>query len=347
MLLLEIERLCSVVGSDREILVMAETVLEPESSSQAIHERPFGSHFLDKLLENLYDGVFFVDRDRRILYWNKGAERISGYPASEVVGNYCHANILDHVNEEGCRLCYSGCPLVEAVSRAASTVKRDILKHRDGRRIPVDIHVMPAIDDQGHVLGGVEILRDASGAEALEATLVQMCELAARDSLTGLANRRHLDDMLRLEHEAVRRTGRPFSVIMADIDHFKRINDTFGHQVGDQALVAFAHELERLCRSRDLVGRFGGDEFLVILPGTRLTDAIIIADRMRRAAHRASPIQMAAQKMTVSLGVAEADESGTPDGLTREVDAALYEAKASGRNCVRFAARGSCTTSHG
>jgi len=126
---------------------------------------------------------------------------------------------------------------------------------------------------------------------------------------------------------------------MADIDHFKRINDTFGHQVGDQALIKFAHELEGLCRPRDIVGRFGGEEFLVILRESRLADAMVVADRMRRAVHRASPDEMAPERMTASFGVAEADQTGTTQDLTHDVDAALYRAKASGRNCVRFAAR--------
>jgi diguanylate cyclase (GGDEF)-like protein/PAS domain S-box-containing protein len=336
------ELACSirVDRTDWENVVMVETDFDSESSTFAIDERPFGFHFTDKLLENLYDGVYFVDRDRRILYWNKGAERISGYTAGEVVGKYCHANMLDHLNEEGCHLCHSGCPLVDAVSRGTSTVARVLLKHRDGRRIPVDIHVMPAIDDRGQVLGGVEIFRDASTAVALETTLKEMRKLAERDSLTGVANRRHLDEMLRLEHEVFRRTGQPFSVIMADIDHFKRINDRFGHQDGDKALIAFAHELEKLSRAHDLVGRFGGEEFLVILRETRLSEAIVIADLMRRAAPKASPIQMPCQRLTASFGVAEADQTGTLEGLMRHVDRALYAAKASGRNCVRFAGWG-------
>jgi len=216
---------------------MTRSISDPASGALAIDERPFGSHFTDKLLENLYDGVYFVDRDRRILYWNKGAERISGYHESQVVGHFCHANFLDHVNEEGHHFCQSGCPLVEAVARGKSTVTRVLLKHQDGRRIPVDISVMPAIDEQGRVLGGVEIFRDASSAVALETTLNEMRELAERDPLTGVANRRHLDQTLLLQHEVLRRTGQPFSVIMADIDHFKLINYTFGHQVVDQALI--------------------------------------------------------------------------------------------------------------
>jgi diguanylate cyclase (GGDEF)-like protein/PAS domain S-box-containing protein len=326
---------------------MMEPAADSPSAAPAMNGRPFGSRFTDKLLENLYDGVYFVDRDRRILYWNKGAERISGYTSSEVVGSLCHANILDHVNEEGCHFCHAGCPLVEAVTRCKSSAARVILKHRDGRRIPVDVFVMPAIDDQGRVLGGVEIFRDASSTVALETTLKEMRTLAARDPLTGIANRRHLDEMLLLQHEVFRRTGQPFSVIMADVDHFKRINDGYGHPVGDRALIAFSRELEALCRPHDIVGRYGGEEFLVILRETRLTDALVVADRMRRAVQRESPPAMGSERMTASFGVAEARQSGTAEELIRDADAALYAAKASGRDCVRFTQREHCTVDPG
>jgi diguanylate cyclase (GGDEF)-like protein len=174
---------------------------------------------------------------------------------------------------------------------------------------------------------------------ALETTLKEMRTLAARDPLTGIANRRHLDEMLLLQHEIFRRTGQPFSVIMADVDHFKRINDTYGHPVGDRALIAFSRELEALCRPHDVVGRYGGEEFLVILRETRLTDALVVADRMRRAVHRASPPAMRSERMTASFGVAEARQAGTPEELIRDADAALYSAKASGRDCVRSTLR--------
>jgi diguanylate cyclase (GGDEF)-like protein/PAS domain S-box-containing protein len=318
---------------------MAGSGAQPTSEAPPSEDIPFGSRFTDKLLENLYDGVYFVDRERRILYWNKGAERISGFAAGEVVGQFCHANILDHVNEDGRHFCHDGCPLTEAVTRGKSSVTRVVLKHRDGRRIPVDVSVMPAIDDDGQVLGGVEIFRDASSVVALETTLREMRDLAERDSLTGLANRRHLDEMLRLQHEVFRRTGQPFSVIMADVDHFKRINDTCGHQAGDQALIAFAHELETTCRPHDIVGRYGGEEFLVILRETMLADALVVADRMRQATPRASLAAMAPQEMTASFGVAEADQFETADDLTRRADSALYQAKESGRDCVRHAPR--------
>jgi diguanylate cyclase (GGDEF)-like protein/PAS domain S-box-containing protein len=297
-------------------------------------ELPFGARFVEKLLENLYDGVYFVDCDRRILYWNKGAERISGYSADEVIGRHCHENLLDHVDGTGYHLCESDCPLLESVCCHRPMAARVFLRHRDGRRIPVDVHTMPAIDEQGRVMGGVEIFRDASPAVALEATLEEMRGLAEQDPLTGLANRRHLDLFLAVQQEVVRRTGAPFSIIIADLDHFKDINDTWGHQVGDKALVAFGQVLRRHCRTGDVPGRFGGEEFLIILPGSRLAQARVIAERIRAAAPAASPPELNGRKITSSFGVAEATQDRSVEELIRDADAALYAAKTGGRDRV-------------
>jgi diguanylate cyclase (GGDEF)-like protein/PAS domain S-box-containing protein len=297
-------------------------------------ELPFGARFVEKLLENLYDGVYFVDCDRRILYWNKGAERISGYSADAVIGRYCHDNLLDHSDGTGYHLCQNDCPLVESMCRRRPMAARVFLRHRDGRRIPVDVHTMPAIDEQGRMMGGVQIFRDASPAVALEATLEEMRGLAEQDPLTGLANRRHLDLFLGLQQELVRRIGAPFSIIMADLDHFKDINDNWGHQAGDKALVAFSQLLRRHCRGGDVPGRWGGDEFLIILPGSRLAQASAVAERMRAAAPSASPPDLDGRKVTASFGVAEAGQDRSVEELIRDADAALYAAKAGGRDRV-------------
>lgn len=103
---------------------MADTGVEIAPKREEVREVPFGSKFIEKLLENLYDGVYFVDSQRRILYWNKGAERISGYCASELLGRFCYDNILDHVDESGRQFCMSGCPLTAAVrERKASNIR--------------------------------------------------------------------------------------------------------------------------------------------------------------------------------------------------------------------------------
>ena len=158
-------------------------------------------------------------------------------------------------------------------------------------------------------------------------------ELSRRDALTGLTNRRWLDEVLRLEVERARRYGAPLSVVMADLDHFKEVNDSFGHAVGDQVLKSAARTLHDAARLTDVVGRYGGEEFLVLLPNTELSEAIVLAERMR-AGLRLMPVGFRSDPVTGSFGVTQWQRGDTVAGLVDRADEALYEAKHAGRDRV-------------
>jgi diguanylate cyclase (GGDEF)-like protein len=183
--------------------------------------------------------------------------------------------------------------------------------------------------------GAAEVLRQAAahGASALRVSglLAELERRAARDPLTGLANRRSLDDHLDRELSRSRREGLPLSLILFDLDHFKAINDEHGHQVGDQVLHAVARSLAVGVRDVDLPARYGGEEFVVLLPGTTLPDAVLTADRLRYGiADAGSPLPV-----TISAGVASFPQPArTGAELLALADAALYEAKRSGRDRV-------------
>lgn len=153
------------------------------------------------------------------------------------------------------------------------------------------------------------------------------------DPLTGLYNRRYLDERLQAETARAQRTGEPLSLIACDIDHFKRINDTHGHGVGDQALIAIANTLQSTARTTDIVARAGGEEFLVVAPGTDLQNASALAERLRQHVAESHPlVGEVSLDLTASFGVAEL--SADHDALMAEADAALYKAKEQGRNRV-------------
>lgn len=316
----------------------SQSVSNAEHRSVAEGELPFGEAFFRRLFDNLYDGVYFVDVHRRILFWNSGAERLSGFSADEVLGTYCYEDILNHVDENGCHLCQGGCPLVHTIENGSPATKRVFLRHKDGRRIAVDVHVMPLRDDKDEIIGGVEIFRDASSVIALETAYQGLRELVEKDPLTGVANRRHLDQVIDAQLDILNRTGIPFSVILTDVDHFKDINDNFGHAVGDSALIAFAESLQRASRRTDLVGRWGGDEFMVVLPEMQFENAMSLAERQRAAVAAGAPEEMDGRGLTGSFGVAEAALGDTPKTLLDRVDSALYRSKSQGRNRVAGAA---------
>ncbi|MBF0507638.1 MAG: GGDEF domain-containing protein [Deltaproteobacteria bacterium] len=176
-------------------------------------------------------------------------------------------------------------------------------------------------------------LAEAHATLALKSKELEI--LSATDRLTKVYNRLRLDEFLKAEFQRSRRYGNPLSVIMLDIDHFKRVNDTHGHQAGDQVLCEMAGLLESHIRRTDLLGRWGGEEFMVICTETDLPDALDIAEKIR-CAIETHPFPVI-ESMTVSLGVAELKEDDTMASIIKRADAALYEAKQKGRNRVEAA----------
>lgn len=158
--------------------------------------------------------------------------------------------------------------------------------------------------------------------------------LSVTDSLTQLSNRRKLDEMLNRSVELSRRNARPLALIMLDLDHFKATNDSYGHQIGDQVLRRVAALIREQCRTTDLPGRWGGEEFLIVCPETEIGAASVLAERLRVRvdACRFDPVQ----HQTISLGLAEFTAGDTPDSLLVRADAGLYEAKRLGRNRVEI-----------
>jgi two-component system, cell cycle response regulator len=160
----------------------------------------------------------------------------------------------------------------------------------------------------------------------------ELDRVSRTDGLTGLFNRRHLDEALLHQYSASRRNRTPVSVLLLDIDHFKNVNDTYGHPAGDQVLQEFARRLQHEVRLEDITGRWGGEEFLVILPGADPRSAGIVAERIRLATARAPVVVDGAQiPFTVSGGYATGPLD-IPDEQVSRADAALYEAKLAGRN---------------
>ncbi|XDE61958.1 diguanylate cyclase [Arthrospira platensis BEA 1257B] len=172
--------------------------------------------------------------------------------------------------------------------------------------------------------------------DQLKTALVELEKLATTDPLTGIANRRHLLTLAEREFQRTQRYHNPFSVLMIDIDHFKLINDNYGHNIGDEALKIMADVTVNALRKVDIFGRFGGEEFVVFLPETQADEALLVAERIRKAIAQ-TPIYVEGQtiNITVSIGVTIYESSEISlDGLLMEADKALYDAKKQGRNQV-------------
>ncbi len=201
-------------------------------------------------------------------------------------------------------------------------------KAKDGRVFWAEISLR-CVSFGGHPVG-LAILRDITGRKRLQDAVV---EQARHDALTGLPNRRDFDD--RLQHEIARseRYGGPLCVAMGDIDNFKIVNDTFGHQAGDAVLKRMAEFMRKSLRRTDYIARWGGEEFTILLPETRLGIATELLDRLR-AGIASQAIPEIGGAVTLSFGVTAYAPSDTPDDLLSRIDRALYASKETGRNKV-------------
>jgi diguanylate cyclase (GGDEF)-like protein len=196
------------------------------------------------------------------------------------------------------------------------------------------IYYMRAIAQR--VLEGIQLqFANASLAEQLRVALLAVRHDAATDALTGQCNRRALDEILNAQIDVARRSGQALSVLMVDIDFFKTVNDTYGHLMGDDALRAFAQRVREHIRLGDVCARFGGEEFVVVLPGTTLQTALEVAERLRIGVEKTPLLTTPLVSVTVSIGAAALIPDHTADELLNAADAAVYAAKRGGRNQVQ------------
>jgi diguanylate cyclase (GGDEF)-like protein/PAS domain S-box-containing protein len=286
------------------------------------------------LLDNLADGVYFTDLEGRVIYWNKGAERLSGFSQSEVVGSCCRNNILMHIDDSGKALCISGCPLRDTIQDGQPREADIFLHHKGGSRLPVHVRVAPLRDDLGKIVGAVEVFSDNTAKTQITERLALMEKLALLDPLTSLPNRRYLETQIYSQLEELRRSGWAFGVLFMDLDNFKKVNDTFGHEVGDRVLKMVAGTLGGNSRFFDVVGRWGGEEFVAVIHNVTNMALKEIAERFRILVAQSTLTDLNSLGVTISIGGTLASSGDTPESILRRADENLYRAKESGKNRV-------------
>jgi diguanylate cyclase (GGDEF)-like protein/PAS domain S-box-containing protein len=268
------------------------------------------------VVENLHDGLYIVDRDKKISYWNRAAEKISGYSAEEVIGSSCADNILTHVDSEGNQLCLGGCPLEKAIQDGISREAEVYMHHKDGHRVPVSVRVSSLTDQNGNIIAGIELFTDISKQSANSLRIKELEKLALLDPLTQLSNRTHMERVIKIRLEEKRRLKVPFGIFFIDIDFFKNINDEYGHDVGDKVLKYVARTFTVHSRPFDVYGRWGGEEFVGIIRNITVQDLEIFGNRLRMLIERSYMVQ----------------DTDTVETVIKRVDTLMYEGKNAGRN---------------
>ena len=294
--------------------------------------------FYKQILDQMRDGVYFVDSERRVLYWNEGAYRLTGYRAAEILGRCCQDNILCHVDMAGNRLCQEGCPLTASIQDGGPHEAEVFLRHKQGRRVPVFVRVQPIQAADGSVVGAIEIFSDNSVEMEFRRKIEAMERLAFLDHLTKLPNRRFLEMSVGTALSEYQVHADPFGVLLIDLDWFKTINDSFGHDCGDRALQEVAKTLTGSLRPTDIVGRWGGDEFVAIVGNVNSETLKVLAERcmMLVAETSISGDDGKPLALTVSVGATLVRPGETADELVHRADLLMYECKKNGRNRAKI-----------
>jgi diguanylate cyclase (GGDEF)-like protein/PAS domain S-box-containing protein len=327
--------------SDKKTCCQGESCCRAASHSallRAVPDTPtpaatYGEDFYKRLIDNLYDAVYFVDSKLRITFWNRAAEQLTGYNAAEVLGRQCGNNLLVDTDEKGFGLCSRRCPLSQSMLDGCGHETDVYLRHKAGHRVPVSVRVSPIFGPQGDIVGAVEVLSDNAAKKEAEQKAAQLEQLAFLDSLTRIPNRRFLDLRLSQILEESRRYGHGFGLMLVDVDQFKQINDQYGHSTGDAALMVIAQTLTRSLRSVDNVGRWGGDEFMAILPEVTTDGLQILAERCRVLLEQSTVVHPNGDlRISVSIGGTVIARDDSPESAVQRADERLYESKKQGRN---------------
>ncbi len=282
-----------------------------------------------------HDAMIIIDTDDNIHFWNKAAEKLYGYRAEEVVHRKkMHKLICTREDRE---LAYAG--MKKFVTTGKGPVLDRVMEfksvHRSGRLFPVERSVAAfQMDNAWYAVGSVRDITERKNAEKA------LRELATTDFLTSLNNRRNFLELSSREIKRAQQYSSPLAVFMFDVDHFKSVNDTYGHDVGDKVLKELAELSRENMREGDVVGRMGGEEFAVILPNTERSHAERAAERLREAvANHKITTEKEELSVTISVGVVmmQGRSKCDIDALLKIADEALYQAKNQGRNRVIMA----------
>jgi diguanylate cyclase (GGDEF)-like protein/PAS domain S-box-containing protein len=292
------------------------------------------SLFEAKLLENMCDAVIFIDVAGRVTLWNRGAERLTGIAADSVCGQIWHPALLSMSDEKGESIGDADCPVNTVLKSGVHLLRRLTIVARMGRPVAVDTHVIPVAGDDGIITGGILMFHDASSETTLERRCMNLYDKATNDPMTQVANRAEFDRVHEMFVEVHLQRQIPCSLIICDLDRFKQVNDTFGHQAGDEAIKCLAALLKSSCRPGDLVARYGGEEFVVLCTDCDNATAARRTEQIRMNLCHMPRLKMGSRQVTASFGVTEIQPGDTPETMLRRADRALLLAKAKGRNCV-------------
>lgn len=295
-----------------------------QSSLQTVLEQ---EQQLGLITANIADGIYVMDQRGTITFANQRAAELLGFSREELQGAVAHNLFHHHGGNEPMPL--EECPIFKVIQSNNRYNGEEVFSRKEGSLLPVMVASQPMLDGK-RIVGSVTVFRDISEQKQTEEQLRLM---SITDPLTGVYNRRFLQETLLKELHRAERHAESFSLIAFDLDRFKQVNDLYGHATGDRVLRHVVELVQGRIRGSDLLARWGGEEFLLLLPATTLDAAGSLAESLLQAL-RAAPVS-GVGSVTASFGVTTWRLGDTVDQLVHRADALMYDAKQAGRNCVR------------
>lgn len=294
-----------------------------------------GKGLLETLFDSMQDGIYFLDGERRILFWNKAAEDITGYEKSEIVGRRCSDHLLNHIDEHGTMLCGENCPVQHTLSDGIPRFLESYLLHKIGYRKPVNLKVFPCQENDGSIYGAVQLFSDASPKVSMSPRLENLDLLAFRNDQTEIGNRRFLETFLDSHLKEMHQYQIPIGLLYVDIDKFTQINESYGRFIGDKVLGMVAKTLANNIRFTDVAGRWKEDKFLVAVLNVDTPKLDLVANKLRLLVEKS---EMRTENkpigVTVSIGATIARNYDTVETLTGRAEKLMLQGKYLGRNRV-------------
>ncbi len=247
----------------------------------------------------------------------------------------CSDGILRHIDQMCEELCLSRCPLGKTLTNGKNRKFTHALDHNDGCHIPLTVKVSPIRDENCNIIGAVELFTASSRQLNGLRRLAHLKKDAMTDQLTGVGNRQFGGDKLRESLENLNRCGVSFGLLFIDVDHFKNVNDTYGHNIGDKVLIVVAQTISNALRDMDELARWGGDEFVVIVSDVTEDEFHDVARRVHEVIEGSwLSINNVTIKVTISIGGAMAEKGDTIGSLVERADLLMFKSKNAGRNRI-------------
>jgi len=291
--------------------------------------------FTNTLLNQINEGVCCVDRDRRIVLWNKGAEATTCIEQSEVLGKQCPEDVVLLMDHEGNSIDPEKCPINATLKDGMIRSAELYIRHKDGYRLPVFLRVIPVFKEDGEIIGAAEVFTDTSPKVTIPLNVNELERMALIDTETGITSRKYLEMHLAARLDEFQKYNLPFGLIYADVDHYNKILERYGRFNAAKVLRMIARTVHKNIRYFDVVGRWDMEEFMIVLLNLDETRLDNVSNKLRLlVAESYISVETGVLSATISMGACLVQRYDTIETLVKRAEQLMMHSKWRGRNKV-------------